>query len=132
MSDGHYLYDTNMDSVLHWRKATPWEQIDAQLAPTTKPYQVEGATALHHKDGWTAIQFWDRSGDSRGNSNSAFLMEGTWAFEEALAKAREAFPNIFKRFKFEIRLYDEMRERQMKEMESRQRAAKNFELGSHS
>lgn len=60
--------------------------------------QVQGAAILHQKDGWTAIGFWDRTGDDRGNSNSNFIVQGTYSFEEMCKLAQEAYPALWKRF----------------------------------
>lgn len=65
--------------------------------------QVEGHAKLtHHKD-YTILAFWDRTGDGRGNSNSAFIEGGTHTFDEMVAKAKEVFPTIWARFKFEVK-----------------------------
>lgn len=52
---------------------------------------------MHQKKGWTAIGFWDRTGDNRGNSNSNFIVEGTYSFEDMCHLAEQAFPAIWKR-----------------------------------
>jgi hypothetical protein len=108
---GHFYYDTKMRSRGLGRDATtgPWGGgIDSKLAPREwdshrAPEMPQGVAALHHKDGWTALAFWDRSGDSRPNSNSAFLFDETLDFDAALAAAREHFPALFERFPFEVR-----------------------------
>lgn len=64
--------------------------------------QEEGIAKLHHKYGWTALAFWDRSIDHRRGSNSVFLAEGTFTFEEMLSKIESFFPKILKRFSFSI------------------------------
>lgn len=64
--------------------------------------QPQGKALVHHRDGWTALAFWDRTCDSRGNSNSVFILEGTHDFDAALARARSIFPEIFARITFEI------------------------------
>jgi hypothetical protein len=80
----------------------PWGlKIDGSLAPDAIG-QIEGLALLHHKDGWTAVAFWDRTGDHRGGSNSVFLAKGEFTFDEMLDLAREAFPEIMKTFKFKI------------------------------
>lgn len=89
-------------------RAQPWGMLDGKLAPREwdshrAPEMPQGVAALHHKDGWTALSFWDRTGDSRPASNSTFLIEGTLDFDEALAEARERFSLLFERFDFEIR-----------------------------
>lgn len=89
------------------RKAGPWtpQTIDGQLAPKLKD-QPQGLVKVHYKDDWTSVSFWDRSGDSRGNSNSNFIMPGLLKPEQVLDRAREAFPHLFRRFNFEIKLPD--------------------------
>lgn len=88
--------------------AQPWGlTVDGQLAPREydsrrAPEMPQGVAALHHKDGWTALSFWDRSGDSRGASSSTFLFEATLDFDQALSAARERFPALFERFSFEV------------------------------
>ena len=69
---------------------------------------VEGLAKLHNRrDGngeyWTALAFWDCSVDERPGSNSVFILEGLYNFEQALEIAKKTFPTIFKRFKFEIK-----------------------------
>lgn len=88
---------------------TPWPHVDGKLAPTIGPRQkyfqneaVQGVASLTHKGGWTALSFWDRTGDSRGNSSSTFLFDETLTFDDALARARVEFPSIFARFPFEV------------------------------
>lgn len=117
---GHYLWAPGRCSV--WgNHDCPWQdyELDAKLAPGTTlvrgrhrtPHeQPEGIAALHHKDGWTAIAFWDRSVDRRSGSNSAFILRGTHSFDETLRLARDAFPEIFARFAFEIREFHQAQE----------------------
>lgn len=54
--------------------------------------QPEGIVRLHHVVGWTVAAWWDRSADTRINSNAAVVMQGTHTWEAMLAAAREAFP----------------------------------------
>lgn len=96
----------------------PWgdRQVDSILcrqAPRlragdySRAHEVEGLARLHHKDGWTAIAYWDRSGaDQRSGCNSNFVAEGTFTFDEMMRLARHHFPHIIERTrgKFEIRL----------------------------
>jgi hypothetical protein len=62
----------------------------------------EGQSVITHKDGWTALSFWDRSIDSRPGSNSNFLAEGIFSFDEMVKLAQEKFPSVWNRFKFPI------------------------------
>jgi len=68
----------------------PWGwEIDSKLAP--RP-EVEFHGALHHKDGWSAVSWWDRRGDSRSNSNSAvFIPEPDLTFDEVIERGRAEF-----------------------------------------
>jgi len=99
---GHYLYRPPGISSSR-RKLTPfgWE-LDGGYAP--KGRQVEGRARLVHDKGWTILAFWDRTGDTRGNSNSAFLIEGEHTFDEMVAMAQEHYPKVWKRItaKFEV------------------------------
>ncbi len=104
---GHYFYAPGGRSAREAEAVNPWGHVDGKLAPReyegrSAPECPQGVAALHHKDGWTALAFWDRTGDSRGNSNSTFLFDATLTFEEALAAARENFPALFERFTFDI------------------------------
>ncbi len=84
--------------------ASPWGfSIDAGLLDQRAP-QVEGVAVVAQRDGWTAISFWDRSADPRPGSNTAFLVDELVSGEDLLARAREAFPAVFARFGFEVRL----------------------------
>lgn len=106
--DGRHAYSAEIESAgIPWKE---WE-IDCKLQPGCYHWrdghwrhgqEIEGAAALHHEDGWTALSMWDRSVDTRGGCNSAFLFEGTFTFEEAIALVREHFPSIVKRLQFEI------------------------------
>jgi len=102
---GHHMVNEGFE-VLPWSMkddCTPWGMFtDGTLCPDLKGYQTEGVAALHHKDGWTALAFWDRSGDKRFNSNSAFFTQGEYTFEEMLAIAKERFGGVFARIKFQI------------------------------
>ena len=60
---------------------TPWgHKLDGGLL-TDDYYRADntptGKISEHHKDGWTVISFWDRSGDKRPGSNTAFLFKPT-------------------------------------------------------
>lgn len=105
---GHYFYTPGMDGV---RERVPanlpqlWQiKYDGGLLPQQSK-QIEGATSIHHLNGWTMIGFWDRSVDNRGNSNSAFFFDAEdLEFGTALALAKHLFPEVFARFNFEVKL----------------------------
>jgi hypothetical protein len=102
-ADGHQLYcNTGDGSKL--RGVQPWQPyyiLDSRLAPRLSNGQEapQGQALIHHKDGWTAIAFFDRTGDPRGASNSVFLIEATVNFEEGVELARASWPQLFERFK---------------------------------
>ncbi len=106
---GHYLHDTQGRTI--WRDEStglpfPSRTLDTGFLPKPEPgrsaEQPEGVVHLTHHKGWTVIAFWDRSVDTRTGCNSAFAIEGEHAKDEALRLAREAFPTVFARFKFEV------------------------------
>jgi hypothetical protein len=59
--------------------------------------QVQSHADLVHARGWTVLAMWDRSGDRRPNSNSAFIARGELTFDEMTAMAAEHFPGEWKR-----------------------------------
>ena len=76
--------------------STPWgNQVDGGLAPQQDC--VTGEYVEHHKDGWTAVSFWDRSGDHRPGSNTNFFVAHTVTGEELIAMARKQWPEVFAR-----------------------------------
>jgi hypothetical protein len=98
----------------------PWGlSVDSGLCPYRDPQapkwkqpeveaQLQGHALLHYKDGWTCISFWDRSGDTRPGSNSAFIANKGGMppepipFDEMLKLSYKHFPKIFQRFGFPI------------------------------
>lgn len=71
----------------------PLRPFDARWCSTgADDPQREGIVRLHHVAGWTIAAWWDRSADTRLNSNAALVMRGAHTWEVLLAAAREAFP----------------------------------------
>lgn len=109
---GHYLFDVHFRLTPYGGpKELPWKEreIDGRLCPNWRAKgkhrngpEIEGNALLHHKEGWTALAFWDRSVDRRGACNSVFFFEGTHTFEEAVELARATFPGVWSRFTFEV------------------------------
>ena len=104
---GHFFHDVHLQhDCTAWRDI-PWANIDGKLCPRDgHGPQVEGEAALHHLGGWTALAFWDRSVDARIECNSVFFAEGTYGPDAMMQIAREHFPSIWARFKFEVRVVD--------------------------
>jgi len=62
----------------------------------------QGRCALHRKDGWTALAWWDQSMDTRPGSCSTFCMLGEHDFDVMVAAFRESFPWAAQRMGFEL------------------------------
>lgn len=100
---GHYLWNHRGRQTTDWASIQPWgEEVDGGLAPQDNG-ERQGEALLHHKGGWTAIAFWDRSVDSRPGSNSAFLVDREVGFDVAVTLAKTNFPAVWARFGFEVR-----------------------------
>ncbi len=121
---GHYFHWENGCSAQPFRVAArlggrgipesfPWQdwEVDGKLQPGHIPsksqYQrsrpeIEGEAHLHHKNGWTALAFWDRSVDHRGASNSTYFAEGTFTFDDMVAMAKERFAERWNKMRFEV------------------------------
>lgn len=103
---GHYLWMPGMQSVPyhvqrdHLPGVLQSHGLDGSYAPLGP--EVEGRALLHHVHGRTVLAFWDRSVDQRGGSNSAFILRGVLTFEEAVARAKAAFPEVWARFTFDV------------------------------
>jgi hypothetical protein len=119
---GHYLVNEWGSGVYGERKGNfPWSegQIDGRLQPhfpdcaKKRGYSYcgcgngpEGIALIHHKSGWTALSFWDRSVDPRGACNSNFFAEGTFTFDEMVAMAKHRFEFRWKKMGFEVTAFE--------------------------
>ena len=109
---GHHLWSPGGLMFRHEHARLPWSDVDSTLAPGPRNRhgeveskdQVEGMARLHHRDGWTALAWWDRSIDKRHGSNAALFMHDVATFEVMLECGRRRFPSVFDRFPYEIRL----------------------------
>ena len=107
---GHQLWAPGHVRVpLEVERKLPWTRIDGALQPGSKDEdfyhsgpEPEGKAALHQKGDWTCIAFWDRSGDERHGSNSNFFVRGELTFEEVVRITQTHFPELWKRFPFEV------------------------------
>lgn len=108
-SDGHQFYIRPWYSDYESRKWIPWKlgELDGGLAPVLNPHVKDnyrrqecpqGVTSVTIKDNWTALSFWDRTGDQRGASNSCFLIDSIVSFEEGIELARQQWTQLFERF----------------------------------
>jgi hypothetical protein len=94
---GHYLFDRQMQ---HYRDRDWLSYLDGALQPEGN--QVEGVARLHRWNGVTVLAFWDRSADKRSGSCSTFYLPWKLDFDQAVKAAREAFPQVWARFKFDV------------------------------
>lgn len=111
---GHFLNDEHGMHVPYDERAkVPWgDEADGGLQPHHPDCKkhaycgcgsgLEGVALIHHKNGWTALSFWDRSVDTRGACNSTYFAEGTFTFEEMVALAKERFRYRWAKMKFEV------------------------------
>lgn len=109
-SVGHYLINQAGRLIVPSQASIPWEVDEMErLCPPTRYYadEKEGRAALHHRNGWTALAFWDRSVDTSYNSKSVFLAEGNLEFDAMIEQAQAAFPQIWKRFQFEVSIHQQ-------------------------
>lgn len=102
---GHYLYAPGGSTSRRNEAALPFDPriLDAGLLPPEQGQQEEGRIARAVIGNWCVLAFWDRSADSRFQSNSAFVFDAVAPTEQLLAIAREQFPEVFKRFTFELK-----------------------------
>lgn len=117
---GHLLWTPAGRTDWEAQRALPWPELDGVLAgdPELKdPHrrnhwstdnQPEGRARLHHRDGWTALAFWDRSCDSRYGSNSVLFARGTLSAAEMLALFELHFPAVWRRItlRFQVSMGD--------------------------
>lgn len=113
---GHFLTSEHGQHVRKGERDTlPWDEwageVDGKLQPHAatcngRSYcgclQPEGAAILHHKKGWTALSFWDRSVDGRGGCNSTYFAKGTFTFDEMVEMAKTRFARRWNKMKFEV------------------------------
>jgi len=116
---GHYLHDERGHHIWGEAKGSlPWgDEADGNLQPhfdncarkrsSYKRYcscgsGPEGVAIIHHKNGWTALSFWDRSVDTRGNCNSTYFAEGTFTFDEMVVMAKERFAYRWNKMPFQV------------------------------
>lgn len=113
---GHHLWTP--DGKTTWSVRLPWESIDGVLAedpaladqrrrtPWSLGDQPEGVARLHHRDGWTALAWWDRSCDRRFGSNSAVIARGEHSAAEMVELLQRHFPAVWERItrRFELAL----------------------------
>lgn len=84
-------------------ECTPWgSALDGGIEKT--PDCVDGKVTVAYKDDahgtWTALAFWDRSGDKRPGSHTVFLSFDRLEPEDMLRLSKEQWPEVFARPNF--------------------------------
>ena len=110
---GHFHFVPGMRS-LHSFDSKAYElnfpalcKLDGGFAPQDTEDEGEAWYHIANVNGvrYNVLSFWDSSVDERGGSNSTFLLiSPPKSFAEAIAECRAAFPEVFQRFKFEVKL----------------------------
>lgn len=126
---GHYWFAPGMQTSRYsfrvWRYArivdnpyeyVPWGYaVDGGLAPHGEHKDVQGRAGFAQNvvvwdsataEWWSALSWWDRSVDVRPGSNATFVTDARVAPHALLQIAREGFPEVFARMKYEIVLPD--------------------------
>ncbi len=93
-----------------WNENSSENGIDCQLQPGCyrkdgvwkHGAEIEGSAKLHHKSGWTALAFWDRSVDIRGGCNSTYFAKGDFTFEQMVELAKTRFAKRWSKMNFEV------------------------------
>lgn len=114
---GH-VYSQSGQAVMRAEKEVPWKpgEIDGGLQPHYSDCKrrdraigycgctssKEGVALLHHRSGWTALSFWDRSVDTRGACNSTYFAKGTFAFDEMVSMAQARFSKRWAKMNFSV------------------------------
>lgn len=99
---GHYFWLSDRTSTHDFKGKGPWgTSVDGRLAPPDNA-EKEGEALIHHKDGWTAISFWDRTVDKRGGCSSTYLINDDLTFKEMAVLAEKTFPARWGAMEFEV------------------------------
>lgn len=112
---GHFAFAPGW-RLASGREARILEKNDGKLAPKSKHgNQIEGKArvvyGIDEDGGYALLSFWDRSVDSRPGSNVIFFVHiepnDSCDDEEILKRCKEAWPEVFARFKFEVEIVSE-------------------------
>ncbi len=106
---GHELQGEDGFRVLHHLVPVDFpcsvNMLDCGLLPPRMP-ETQGRATLVHLNGWTILTFWDRSGDKRGQSCSAFVLCGTLDFDAVIRVSKARYPKVWERIDFDVVLFN--------------------------
>lgn len=115
---GHYFfYENGQEVYSEERSKLGWKmtEIDGVMQPGCPDPndrlqrhgpRVQGEALLHHRNGWTALSFWDSSVDTRPGCNSTYIAEGIFTFEEMVELAKTRFAVRWNKMNFQVVLRD--------------------------
>lgn len=100
---GHGFFDYKGQPLAFNSVNQPWgTKIDGGLNGG-ETMGKQGQARIHHKDGWTAMSFWDSSVDTRPGCSSVYLKTGLHTFDEMVGLAMKYFPERWAKMGFEVR-----------------------------
>src|SRR6185503_6006072 len=65
-----------------------------------------GKALVHHKDGWTALAFWDSSVDKRIGCVSVYVAQGEFTFDDMVEMAKTRFAKRWNKMQFTVELFE--------------------------
>ena len=115
---GHFFfYEDGQEVMRVEREKIEWKdyEVDGTMQPgrvqwrkhwIQKGPMVQGQALLHHRNGWTALSFWDCTIDTRPNCTSTYIAEGMFTFEQMVAMASARFAERWNKMKFKVVLVE--------------------------
>ena len=104
--DGHQAHDAQLRKLAErdMPPRFPWTigKLDGGFLTRPALHGTEGEARLTHTHGWTVLAFADRSVDHRPNSHSTYVINGTYDFAQMKAMCSMWFPEVWKRYRFEV------------------------------
>ncbi len=94
---GHYYFKSGSDRYCDPPEEFPWPGYEGDGGLQPHPGYKQGAAKLHHKDGWTALAWWDMTVDTRPASCSVLFVDAELDLGDMLLALLEHFPSVHKR-----------------------------------
>ena len=94
---GHFLFESSGRTVYGDGCPLRAADLDARFAPKTEDWEDQRVTALHHVNGCTVLAMWDRTVDTRGQCNAAFIATGDFTEAEMWVIAEGKFQDQARR-----------------------------------
>lgn len=100
---GHYLYNRE-GRLIRPRQADnlPIDPMALDASLLFGVLDVPGNAVVFRGRDYTILSFWDRSGDHRPGSNSAFILKGDLLLPSAIATAKAVFPQRWSLITFSL------------------------------